>query len=1536
MIQLDRRMLELVANQLQIGDEAPNYNMKVKRVEESDLDPYEFTGNPKGIISLEVSASRESGCSTATVKVEDTYGLMSPQILGEKKGKLCLKPSQIAIKPGQEAQFYAYISTDYNNILVGGPGVLKPENCTWKIVPIGSTEDYGDVSGLVINNGKITNTTLPGGLHYAECHVTATYRGTTVMGDLTIYDKAYLIDVDNPIFMVRDAEEQDGDWFYFSLNNNPLVFKNQSIANSKGYGIGAEDTNSVISGIQMKSCEALDPVAHGFQPEGTNYSGYPKVWTELPLKLKNGLNKLKITATWNGRRYYDSGKASWHMGDVTGNAQLCYPDAARTPRYTEDGANNTLKMDSIYMAAQKIDMNTGSVYADPAQAGPQSGLYDLAHGSTNPRQTVTWLIEYRDDSMSDDSADPLKDIIIDDPDKYFQFKDDQMLSDYNSSHYENLFIPETYCQLGIGYADIIVPVITGAIDSVEVDSKEATLTFTMRDNIRYLVDQSINALKWGKAISYPKTNITVTGVIDPSHSVNRTKFVTVQGNNSISIRTGPSNSENMIGTLNPGDKCTYLGTTNGWHCIMYGNASGFVDGSLTLITEASAESTGAIPIGSAQIMVKVHQDISTESVYAQPSTTAQHIGTVRSNETYPYLRTVASGTFFNIDYNGMSGYVRTAVTTQTTENSDGYTNTAKYEVIGIPDPFYLKTAPDENSTNTTIRIYNGDTLDILSIDGDWRKVKYPFGDQTPGYVYKDNVKLVYVPQMVSASIAPIQWKATDIIMDLAVEGTTIKCFEAYPLLDRNVCNIIVEDYYVPIDGELSAYTIPSKTFPMSESYFDACMEIVNLLGHVSLRCTRYGDILLRSDHKQTQLDDPNWIITDYADLTSLTFKMDSVDTRNRVIIQSDYGWNMYENPMMTQQVTKGVNRTTCINVGSFGDTESKRRIAASNFFEQLLTRFKTLSIAIKGNPLIEINQIIDVRDLVSGTNDKYCVREYKHTFADEGFITQLELDYISTLAPEDLIMLTDQFPTTRDTFNYRQYMNPYETKKIEFKYGFAISNLKAKIRISKSGAPIADVDIVQDVVAHDETTTTAKKYVYLEGNGVNIRTSANGPIKKVEDYGWFGEYLGTEGDWYKVKDSDGQTVYVWAKFCEIKDGGSSVTSTTSTSGTDSQIDSGVYTYNDLISQYASQFGLSSKLVACVVKKESDFTNPNENSAGAAGVMQLIASTASSMGVSDRMDPDQNIMGGCKYLSQMISEFGGNIQLGLAAYNAGPGSVHTWVNNNGGNGDWNVVRNSAYSETRNYVDTIMGWYGNGSSSSSSTPPETTLPGLDGSVVDNIITLLKSKIGCKYVWSGDGPQIFDCSGLVHFCYNFFEVSVPRTSEEQYSTTLRIAQADLYKGDLCFHISNGDAEHVGVYIGNNQIIEAPQTGELVKIINISSYWNGFGRVAALNGTATYHTSGSSNTTTVVLPSGVNTVVTKIPDHYKITTTYLQSSANQAEIDKTKSLNGNVLCVVDGCVLYNIDVKASGTVSTLDLDWISTNGSPVDLDLTYDVMIY
>ncbi len=122
------------------------------------------------------------------------------------------------------------------------------------------------------------------------------------------------------------------------------------------------------------------------------------------------------------------------------------------------------------------------------------------------------------------------------------------------------------------------------------------------------------------------------------------------------------------------------------------------------------------------------------------------------------------------------------------------------------------------------------------------------------------------------------------------------------------------------------------------------------------------------------------------------------------------------------------------------------------------------------------------------------------------------------------------------------------------------------------------------------------------------------------------------------------------------------------------------TYDMMIVRNSQAHGVDPSLVKAVVKAESNF-NPNAvSNKGAQGLMQLMPDTAKLMKVDNPFDPDENIKGGTRYLKLLQDTFQGNIELMLAAYNAGPSRV---VEHN-----MNVP---PIEETRNFIRRVKYFY-----------------------------------------------------------------------------------------------------------------------------------------------------------------------------------------------------------------------------------------------------
>lgn len=109
-----------------------------------------------------------------------------------------------------------------------------------------------------------------------------------------------------------------------------------------------------------------------------------------------------------------------------------------------------------------------------------------------------------------------------------------------------------------------------------------------------------------------------------------------------------------------------------------------------------------------------------------------------------------------------------------------------------------------------------------------------------------------------------------------------------------------------------------------------------------------------------------------------------------------------------------------------------------------------------------------------------------------------------------------------------------------------------------------------------------------------------------------------------------------------------------------------------------------------------------------------------------------------------------------------------------------------------------------------------------IANKVIKLAESKLGCKYVWGAKGPNTFDCSGLVYWCYKQVGIDIPSytgaymPSYSKYKVNLK----DIQPGDVLWRDDGSGNGHAGLYIGNDTFIHAPQTGDVVKKSSVSKY--------------------------------------------------------------------------------------------------------------------
>jgi cell wall-associated NlpC family hydrolase len=238
-------------------------------------------------------------------------------------------------------------------------------------------------------------------------------------------------------------------------------------------------------------------------------------------------------------------------------------------------------------------------------------------------------------------------------------------------------------------------------------------------------------------------------------------------------------------------------------------------------------------------------------------------------------------------------------------------------------------------------------------------------------------------------------------------------------------------------------------------------------------------------------------------------------------------------------------------------------------------------------------------------------------------------------------------------------------------------------------------------------------------------------------------------------------------------------------------------YLALYQEAATELGMPWELLAAVGKVESDHgRNPDcwqPNAAGAVGPMQFLPATFAEYDLaSGSADPSIDDPRDAIYAAAAML-----------------------VDNNVRHNPRQALY--AYNHSSSYVDEVLGWAAiYQGQDGSALAGDAVSVGAPTAAAAGTVSYALAQLGTPYVWGGDGPGGFDCSGLVQAAYAAAGIQLPRTAQEQFDAGPLVPDGQqLEPGDLVFFGTGAsDVTHVGIMVSETEMVDAPHTGAVVRL--------------------------------------------------------------------------------------------------------------------------
>ena len=364
-----------------------------------------------------------------------------------------------------------------------------------------------------------------------------------------------------------------------------------------------------------------------------------------------------------------------------------------------------------------------------------------------------------------------------------------------------------------------------------------------------------------------------------------------------------------------------------------------------------------------------------------------------------------------------------------------------------------------------------------------------------------------------------------------------------------------------------------------------------------------------------------------------------------------------------------------------------------------------------------------------------------------------------------------------------------------------------------AGAAIAATSIVS--MTNISTVEAASQIATVTEN-VNFRTGPSTSYSSITviSKGSSIEVLSTSGNWVNAK-YNGKTGYIYKDYVS----NSTSTSNSETTQTTKYVNTtaGLNVRTGPSTSYAKIVTLSYGQSVNVLSTSNGWSKINYNGSTGYVSSQYLQSTKPSSSSSSETSQTVKYVNTTSGLNMRTGPATSYAKITTIAYGQ---SVNVLSTSNG----WSKIN---YSGSTGYVSSQYLQSTKPSSSSSSNSGSTSV----SSSASSVIAYAKTLLGKPYVWGAQGPNSFDCSGFTYYVFkNKAGIVLPRTSSAQSKYGTSVSWSNLKAGDLMFFdtngANNGQVSHVGLYIGNGQMIHASSSQRKIVItsVNTSYYKNAF----------------------------------------------------------------------------------------------------------------